>query len=723
MPQQASRFWRSAGHTALATLALGVVTVVGLLLHAEAAAAALLYLCVIVVTSLWAGLVPSLVTSVLAILCLNYYFMPPRFAASVGEIDVVAMLVFGATAVVITQLMSRVRKSFEEIQVLQGELRVAVDTIPALVWTALPDGSRDFISRRWLEYTGLDPSDGLGWGWTDVIHPDNRAAFVDRWKAALASGQPLEAEVRLRRADGQYRWFLIRAVPLRDEQRTIRKWYGTATDIEDRRQAENALHRREAVLREQASLLDLTHDTVFVRDMHDVINYWNRGAEELYGWKRDEAVGKVTHDLLHTVFPLPLEEITAALLRTGRWEGELVHTKRDGTNVIVASRWSLQKDQSGHPVGTLETNNDITERRQAERVLRRQANLLEQTHDAVFAWEYPRTIVFWNRGAEQLYGFSREEAVGRSSHELLHTEHPTPTSDFEAALELEGEWTGELTQTTRDGRKILVESRHLLVRESDDRRLVLETNRDITERKQAEEALRKAQAELAHVARVTTLGEMAASIAHEVDQPLSGVVINANASLRFLTGASPNLDEVRDGLQAIARDGRRASDVIARIRALARRTATEKEPLDLNEVIREVVALAEAEARRTRAKVRTELARSLPRVLGDRVQLQQVVLNLLLNGLDAMTAVVGRPRELVISTQREANDRVGVAVQDSGSGIDPQLAPRIFEAFYSTKRGGMGMGLSISRSIIEQHGGKLWVVPHDGPGTTFHFTV
>jgi len=619
--------------------------------------------------------------------------------------------------------MSRVRKSFEEIQALQGELRVALDTIPALVSTALPDGSRDFISRRWLEYTGLDPSDGLGWGWTDVIHPDNRAAFVDRWKAALASGQPLEAEVRLRRADGQYRWFLIRAVPLRDEQRTIRKWYGTATDIEDRRQAENALHRREAVLREQASLLDLTHDTVFVRDMHDVINYWNRGAEELYGWKRDEAVGKVTHDLLHTVFPLPLEEITAALLRTGRWEGELVHTKRDGTNVIVASRWSLQKDQSGHPVGTLETNNDITERRQAERVLRRQANLLEQTHDAVFAWEYPRTIVFWNRGAEQLYGFSREEAVGRSSHELLHTEHPTPTSDFEAALELEGEWTGELTQTTRDGRKILVESRHLLMREADDRRLVLETNRDITERKQAEEALRKAQAELAHVARVTTLGEMAASIAHEVDQPLSGVVINANASLRFLTGASPNLDEVRDGLQAIARDGRRASDVIARIRALARRTATEKEPLDLNEVIREVVALAEAEARRTRAKVRTELARSLPRVLGDRVQLQQVVLNLLLNGLDAMTAVVGRPRELVISTQREANDRVGVAVQDSGSGIDPQLAPRIFEAFYSTKRGGMGMGLSISRSIIEQHGGKLWVVPHDGPGTTFHFTV
>ena len=246
---------------------------------------------------------------------------------------------------------------------------------------------------------------------------------------------------------------------------------------------------------------------------------------------------------------------------------------------------------------------------------------------------------------------------------------------------------------------------------------------DVTERTRAGEALRQAQAELAHVARVTTLGEMAASIAHEVDQPLSGVVINANACLRFLTGAPPNLDEVRDGLQAIARDGRRASDVIARIRALARRNAVEKEPVDINEVIREVVALAEGEARRTRARLRVELAGDLPRVLGDRVQLQQVVLNLLLNGLEAMRAVVDRPRDLVIRTEPESTDHVRVAVQDSGAGIDPQLLARVFDAFYTTKRGGMGMGLSISRSIVEQHGGRLSVVPTDGPGTTFQFTV
>jgi C4-dicarboxylate-specific signal transduction histidine kinase len=253
---------------------------------------------------------------------------------------------------------------------------------------------------------------------------------------------------------------------------------------------------------------------------------------------------------------------------------------------------------------------------------------------------------------------------------------------------------------------------------------ILETNNDVTERKRAEADLRQAQADLAHVSRVTTLGEMAASIAHEVDQPLSGVVINANACLRFLARATPNLDEVRDGLQAITRDGRRASDVIARIRALARRTPTEKEMLDINEIIREVVALAEGETRRTRARVRTGLAARLPHVRGDRIQLQQVVLNLLLNGLEAMNDVARHPRELVITTQSEDTDRVRVTVQDSGAGVDPQLVNRMFDAFYTTKRGGLGIGLSISRSIVEQHGGRLWAVPNDNrPGTTFHFTV
>jgi PAS domain S-box-containing protein len=252
--------------------------------------------------------------------------------------------------------------------------------------------------------------------------------------------------------------------------------------------AEKALSA-EATLRERASLLDLTHDSVFVRDMNDVITLWNRGAEEQYGWTHEEALGRLTHELLHTVFPAPLETITDELIRTGRWEGELVHTRRDGKKITVASRWALQSDPQGKHLAVLETNNDITASRQAEQALRQQANLLEQAHDAILVWEFPRTIVYWNRGAEQLYGFSREEAIGRPSHEFLQTEHPMATSEFDAVLYRDGEWTGELTQTTRDGRKIIVESRHVLMHEAGGRRLVLETNRDITERKLTEQAL------------------------------------------------------------------------------------------------------------------------------------------------------------------------------------------------------------------------------------------
>ena len=246
---------------------------------------------------------------------------------------------------------------------------------------------------------------------------------------------------------------------------------------------------------------------------------------------------------------------------------------------------------------------------------------------------------------------------------------------------------------------------------------------DITERKQTEEELREAQVELAHVTRVMTMGELAASIAHEVNQPLAAIVTNANACLRWLAGESPNLDEARETARHIVRDGNRAGDVIGRIRTLVRKTATEKELLDMNQVIREVVALAEGEVRRNGVALRTELAGDLPLILGDRVELQQVVLNLIMNAIEAMSAIGDRPRDLVIRTQRGEVDQVRVTVQDSGIGLDPQFMGQIFDAFYTTKSQGMGMGLAISRSIIAAHGGRLWAVPNDGPGMTFEFAL
>ena len=252
---------------------------------------------------------------------------------------------------------------------------------------------------------------------------------------------------------------------------------------------------------------------------------------------------------------------------------------------------------------------------------------------------------------------------------------------------------------------------------------VLVSIMDITERKRADEALHKTQAELAHVTRVATLGELTASIAHEVNQPLAAIVTNGNACLRWLAGDSPNLDEARETARRIIRDGNRAGDVIGRIRTLLRKTGTEKELLDMNQAVREVVALAEDEVRRNGVALRTELTGDLPPILGDRVELEQVVLNLIMNAIEAMSAIGDRPRELVVRTQSGEVDQVCVTVQDSGIGLDPQSMGRIFDAFYTTKSQGMGMGLAISRSIVENHGGQLWAVPNEGPGATFQFTL
>jgi PAS domain S-box-containing protein len=847
---QIYRFWRSATQCLLGAIAVALVTFFCFRLNASITTAALLYLIVVVLASLTGSFVLSAVVSIIAILCLDYFFTEPLFTIDLtlrNALNLVALITFLGTALVITSLMSKVRKSFQETQALKDQLRLVIDTIPGLVWSALPDGSRDFLNQRWLEYTGLSLEEGLGRGWQAAIHPEDRARLVDEWRAALAAGKPLETEERVRRADGEYRWFLLRAVPLRDKLGNIVKWYGTSTEIDERKRAEE-------VLREQAGLLDLTHDTVFVRDINDVITYWNRGAAELYGWTRAEAVGKVSHQLMQTIFPAPLEEINAELLRTGRWEGELVHTKRDGTQVIVASRWSRQQDEQGRPLASLETNNDITERKRAEeerryntRLLRsltdnassmlfmvdaaglttfvnpaveritgyqaaeligqvvhdkihhsypggrpyppsecplsgavrmrkpvrgedlfvrkdgtffpvrysaspifrddvpvgavievqdvteskaaeeevrKQAELLRLAHDAILVRDLESRVIFWNQGAENTYGWTAEEAVGRVTHELLQTRFPISLEAVDVALQEQGEWEGELTHITRKGTAIVVTSRQSLRRdERGAAAAILEINREITERKLAEEALRKAQAELSHVTRVTTLGEMTASIAHEVNQPLSGIITNGNACLRWLAGDSPNLDEAREAVRRIMRDGNRASDVISRIRALVSKTDTEKSRLDVNDAIQEVAALAQGEVRRNSVALRTELAHDLPPVLGDRVQLQQVILNLVMNGVEAMASVADRPRELLIYSQQHESDKVLVAVRDSGTGLHSENLDRLFEPFFSTKPKGMGMGLAISRSIIESHGGRLWAVPNDGPGVTFEFAL
>ena len=258
------------------------------------------------------------------------------------------------------------------------------------------------------------------------------------------------------------------------------------------------------------------------------------------------------------------------------------------------------------------------------------------------------------------------------------------------------------------------------------RHFLLKVARDITDRVRADEQrdrLRQLEADLAHINRVSMLGELTASIAHEVNQPLSGVVSNAGASLRWLAGDPPNLEKAREATNRIVRDGKRAGDIIARIRALTRRAPTAHEELDLNQTIQEVLALVGDEAKKESVSIQTQFADDVFPVLGDRVQLQQVVLNLVMNGIEVMSGVADRPRELIITTRNLEPDQVQVTVEDSGTGLDPTAMDKIFDPFYTTKPTGMGMGLSISRSILQAHGGRLWTAAKDGPGAMFHFTL
>ncbi len=491
---------------------------------------------------------------------------------------------------------------------MENELSRIVDALPGLVWTASLDGSLDFANRRWCEYTGMGLEQARGPGWQGAIHPQDLPGLLERWRVILAHGQPREAEARMRRLDGEYRWFIFRVRPLSDASGQVVKWCGLNTDIEDRRRAEQELRVSEQHFRSIAdsipALIALMSPSGGIESVNrHVTDYFGLTLEELRIWK--------TTDLVHP----------------------------DDRSAVIAA-WTRAVD-------TVE----------------------------------PYDIEHRLRGADGVYRWFQVRAL--------------PLKDEQGRV---ARWY--CLQTDIDDRK-----------------------RAEAERRISEATLGNVRSELAHVARVTSLGVLTASIAHEVSQPLSGILTNAGTCLRMLAAEPPNVDGARETARRTIRDAHRASDVVTRLRALFSKTAAKTDSLDLNEATREVIALSSIELERGRVILRMDLAENLPHVTGDRVQLQQVILNLLLNASAAMSNIDDRPRSLLIGTELDEGDHVRLTVQDAGVGFDLQNAARLFEAFYTTKSGGMGIGLSVSQSIIESHRGRLWAAANAGPGATFAFSI
>jgi PAS domain S-box-containing protein len=490
----------------------------------------------------------------------------------------------------------------------------------------------------------------------------------------------------------------------------------------------DGLRRSEAKLEEAQRV---AHVGYWERDLDTDRITWSDETYRIYGLTPGE--GTITlAGMLERIHPedrsIWSQAAAEALRGASRYDLEYRVVRPNGELRIVHGQGDLTRDTSGRSRSMFGTIQDITDRKRAEQALRDSEEqwkaVFENNPTMYFMVDATGTIMSVNPfGAEQL-GYTAEELIGRPVQNLFHeADREAVQRNTAICLEQLGRaMSWELRKIRKDGEALWVRdtARTMLIKK---RPVVLIVCEDITERKRTAEALREVQMELAHANRVATMGQLTASIAHEVNQPLAAAVTNAQAALRWLDGRPPDLEEVRQALARIVKDGNRGGEVIDRIRALIKKTPPRKDALAINEVIREVIELIRDEAVKNYISVQTQLPEGLPRIEGDRVELQQVILNLIINAVEAMSGAGEGSRELLISTGKAGSDGVSVAVRDSGSGLAPASFEHLFEAFYTTKPGGLGMGLSICRSIIEAHGGRLWATANLPQGAVFQFTV
>jgi hypothetical protein len=729
-------------------------------------------LCGVMIVASVSGPGPALLATALTVLAFDYFLMQPIYSFTLEFTEFPRLVLLTVSALFVVSLsavqgrakasLRRVRdgqqETVQELRKLnealrvenaerrraeenarrtEQELRLIVDNMPVLAASYRPDGMMDFRNKAWRDYTGLSQDNIEGHRWGAALHPDDLALVEREWRSHIATGEPSELEQRLRRADGEYRWHWVRRVPLRDDSGNVIKWYGVGFDIEDRRLAEGALRHSEAALSEARRELQLTIDSIPVMvstfDPDGTRSFVNQQWQNYTGHTQREATGKGLNTSVY-YHPDDVQRFDNAW-RIAQAKGETlavdVRTRRaDGTYRWFTMRRAPLRDERGNIVKWYSVGIDVEDQKVAENALQRSEAYLAEAQKlsltGSIAWDIANDDHFWSDETYQIMGFDR--SVKPSMDLIMQRVHPDDRAHLQHEVDRATQGAQNHDYETRllmpDGQIKLTHVRAHRVKYASGKEEIVGALIDITESRKSQAALDAAQIALAHASRVATLGEISASIAHEVNQPLAAIVANGQACLRFLRRETPDLNYVRGAIERIVKDGNRAGEVIRRVRGLSKKADTQKTLLDVNDIVNEVAALLQRELTAQHVTLRLELASAMPLIVGDRVQLQQVIINLVVNAVDAMQVVTDRSHALLIRTYEDEAHQIVVAVKDGGVGIPAEAADRLFDAFFSTKPSGLGIGLSICRSIIGDHGGRLLAANNTGePGATFQFAL